>query len=378
VLPPPPTSATPAALVGRRVVREFSGVDYGGIVASTRNTAAFGRLWRVRYDDGDSEDLEWRELRGLLQPEAAGVGAQASAPARPQRPSSAAAAQPHHAFAPRPSRSHEAAAPLVVPRKRVREAASAAPAEAPKLKSAKTVLALAQQAAAQAPAERDPPKLQSRKTPREAGGGAHASAAPDVAAPARAEDDAVVATLMAPGFDYSDALPADGTADDGAAASAPTTTAHAPPAVPQQSDALTTPASADAASAVPAAAPGRGGDATFAVKVEAEAAVDAPAAPAAPADLMPQASAEDDTAAVAAFLRAIRPPLLQLNTVLAALPGSGVSMARLTCVFAPGASVLYSKQLLYSAAAALGITLQSDLIALASALLALPARTGAA
>jgi hypothetical protein len=356
------------------VVRAFSGVDYGGVVASTRKSATFGRLWHVRYDDGDSEDLEWRELRALLQPEAAGVGAQASAgPERAQQPPSAAAAEPHHAFAPWPSRSDEPAAPLVVPRKRVREAASAAPTEAPKLQSAKTARAQAQ-AAAQAPAERDPPKLQSCKTPREAGG-AHASAAPDVAAPARA-DAAFVVTLMAPGFHYSDALPADGSGDDSAAASAPPTSAHAPPAVPQQSDdALTTPASAGAASAAPAAAPWRGGDATFAVKVEA--AVDAPAAPAATAALMPQAS-EDDTAAVAAFLRAIRPPLLQLNTVLAALPGSGVSMARLTCVFAPGASVLYSKQLLYSAAAALGITLQADLIALASALLALPARTDAA
>jgi hypothetical protein len=72
-----PAPAAPEALVGRRVVRAFGGVDYGGVVASARTTASFGHLWRVLYDDGDDEDLDWSELRALLQPAAADAAAAA-------------------------------------------------------------------------------------------------------------------------------------------------------------------------------------------------------------------------------------------------------------------------------------------------------------
>jgi hypothetical protein len=69
---PEPAPATPAALVGRRVARSLGGVPYEGVVASERATASFGHLWRVVYDDGDTEDMSWPELReALLPPEAA-------------------------------------------------------------------------------------------------------------------------------------------------------------------------------------------------------------------------------------------------------------------------------------------------------------------
>jgi hypothetical protein len=63
-LPPP----QPEALIGRRVLRTFSGASFEGAVTSTRATRAYGQLWHVRYDDDDEEDLGWTELRGALRP----------------------------------------------------------------------------------------------------------------------------------------------------------------------------------------------------------------------------------------------------------------------------------------------------------------------
>jgi hypothetical protein len=71
-LPAPATAAAPPAwLIGRRVVRFFGGVPYGGAVVSTRADSSGGQLWHVEFDDGDEEDVNWRELRGALQAAAA-------------------------------------------------------------------------------------------------------------------------------------------------------------------------------------------------------------------------------------------------------------------------------------------------------------------
>ena len=50
-----------AALVGRRVVREFSGVPFAGAVVAHEG----GRwAYRVRYSDGDEDTNTLREVRG--------------------------------------------------------------------------------------------------------------------------------------------------------------------------------------------------------------------------------------------------------------------------------------------------------------------------
>jgi hypothetical protein len=81
--PPPPaaalapaegTPAAPGALVGRRVVRRLGGAPYEGVVSSWRATAAHGALWRVSYDDGDREDLNWDEMQAALLPPPAAAG----------------------------------------------------------------------------------------------------------------------------------------------------------------------------------------------------------------------------------------------------------------------------------------------------------------
>jgi predicted P-loop ATPase len=61
-------SARGAALVGRRVVREFSGVPFAGAVVAHEG----GRwAYRVRYSDGDEDTNTLREVREILQPEEA-------------------------------------------------------------------------------------------------------------------------------------------------------------------------------------------------------------------------------------------------------------------------------------------------------------------
>ena len=56
-----------AALVGRRVVREFSGVPFAGAVVAHES----GRwAYRVRYTDGDEDTNTLQGVRGVLQPEA--------------------------------------------------------------------------------------------------------------------------------------------------------------------------------------------------------------------------------------------------------------------------------------------------------------------
>jgi hypothetical protein len=58
----------PEALLGRRVRREFAEGAFVGVVTETRATHAYGQLWRVSYDDGDTEDLSLGELRDALLP----------------------------------------------------------------------------------------------------------------------------------------------------------------------------------------------------------------------------------------------------------------------------------------------------------------------
>ncbi len=92
----------------------------------------------------------------------------------------------------------------------------------------------------------------------------------------------------------------------------------------------------------------------------------APPAAAAPASV-PLAEA-DKLAAVAAFLRGIRPPLEQLDAALAALPGSGVTVARLASFAASSECAM----LVDRAAASLRLQLPFDRLAVLAALLALP------
>jgi hypothetical protein len=84
---PPPDA--PASLLGRRVVRVVSGKPYDGVVVSVRVTRTHGILWRVYYaEDGDAEELTWRELRDVLQPaEPAAASAGGVRPELPPSPS---------------------------------------------------------------------------------------------------------------------------------------------------------------------------------------------------------------------------------------------------------------------------------------------------
>jgi hypothetical protein len=93
----------------------------------------------------------------------------------------------------------------------------------------------------------------------------------------------------------------------------------------------------------------------------------APPAAAAPASV-PLAAEDDKLAAVATFLRGIRPPLEQLDAALAALPGSGVTVARLASFAASSECAM----LVDRAAASLRLELPFDRLAVLSAVLALP------
>jgi hypothetical protein len=60
----------PRALVGRRIVKKFGRKAYDGVVLSARNSDE-GPLWLAFYPaDGDREELSWKELCRVLQPEA--------------------------------------------------------------------------------------------------------------------------------------------------------------------------------------------------------------------------------------------------------------------------------------------------------------------
>jgi hypothetical protein len=77
---------------------------------------------------------------------------------------------------------------------------------------------------------------------------------------------------------------------------------------------------------------------------------------------------------VVAFLRAIRPPLSQLDAALAALPDSGIRLAHLRCVVSADASQADRTMLFGAAASALRIDRPADRLAFVTALLALAPR----
>ena len=68
----------PAMHVGRRVWRFFGGKLFKGVVVGVRDTPTHGTLWRVKYDDGDAEDLDARELCDALSPDDAPRGRHAA------------------------------------------------------------------------------------------------------------------------------------------------------------------------------------------------------------------------------------------------------------------------------------------------------------
>ena len=76
-----PEPTVPWLLVGRRVRRAFApapGVPprfHDGVVIAVRTHPSAGTLWRVHYEeDGDREELSWRQLSAELVNEAAAVG----------------------------------------------------------------------------------------------------------------------------------------------------------------------------------------------------------------------------------------------------------------------------------------------------------------
>jgi hypothetical protein len=404
----PRAPAAPEALLGRQVLREFEqGPFLGTITAARVFDDGFPTQWHLSYDDGDAEDLDWRQLcaygllpdmrvadadpapppqeaplqqRGASASQLAGGGAAGAARAvgvagrykgvsreskgeawlcniyMPARrhinnglvhigrfADEKVAALTYDAVArehglpvnfPRPGEvqavrgnGHAAAAPgerrerscphgiaasdtqspLALPAasKRTRERASEAPTRV--AKSPRVQPAPAGAAAT----------LRSASSVEH--GDAHGAAAPAAAAPvAAAENDGAA---MQP-----EEEPA---GDDVTAAAAP------PPAAP----------------AVPEPSP----------------AVHAPP-PAAPAPAPPAAAENSKLAAIAAFLRGIQPPLEQLDAALAALPGSGVTMARLASFAASSERAM----LVDSAAASLRLELPFDRLAVLHALLALP------
>jgi hypothetical protein len=98
----------------------------------------------------------------------------------------------------------------------------------------------------------------------------------------------------------------------------------------------------------------------------------------APQQALTAAAANDNSGdalgAVASFLRAIAPPLSQLDVVLAALPGSGVSMPHLARLAGAAVSQGDRAMLLGTAADALRITNPFDRLAFVAAMLKLAPR----
>ena len=84
-------------------------------------------------------------------------------------------------------------------------------------------------------------------------------------------------------------------------------------------------------------------------------------------------SGDTASADVASFLRAIRPPLSNLDTIVAALPGTGATMAHLRGVVASASALpaMRMMRLLTSAASALGVASEVERVRVAGALLRL-------
>ena len=51
-------------LVGRCIAKKFSGIPYNGTISKF---SPKHRLWSIEYDDGDSEEMEWKELKRSME-----------------------------------------------------------------------------------------------------------------------------------------------------------------------------------------------------------------------------------------------------------------------------------------------------------------------
>ena len=62
-----PWEAAPSSIMGRHVEKKFGAKWFGGIVISSDIDADTNdTIWRVRYDDGDMEDCDTRELSSII------------------------------------------------------------------------------------------------------------------------------------------------------------------------------------------------------------------------------------------------------------------------------------------------------------------------
>jgi hypothetical protein len=80
-----PTGKAAAALAGRAVLRRFEAGLFRGTVLAARRTRKWGTLWAIRYSDGDAEEMDWSELREVLQPAWPPVPAPAAAAQQQQQ-----------------------------------------------------------------------------------------------------------------------------------------------------------------------------------------------------------------------------------------------------------------------------------------------------
>lgn len=341
----------PTWLIGVHVLREFTTGLFGGVVVSTRVTRDYGRLWHVRYEDGDEEDLNWEELRpAIAGAEAsgdagagAGAGAGTAAPAaglgtslgsdQQQGSEKAEGAEPssweEHNFMGvwrASSRPHGLGFRAgifdgVAGGSGLRNLGSYARAEDAARSYDDAARALGR-------LEVNFPRPGSDEVQAGRGGTKRTreSASPTtrpsphlkrLGAPARSSDGGVQRTAAANSADHAELMAAD------AAAAAP--------------------------SAAPAAVDPGGGD--------------MPA---------PEADDAEALALVATFLRGLRPPLSCLPACLAALPGSGASMAHLVHIAQRVEMPSANRQMLLDACCnALGITKAFDRVAFGGAVMGL-------
>ncbi len=463
--------AAPEALVGRRVLREFEEGRFEGSVASARDSAGYGTLWRVTYDDGDDEELNWHELCTTLLPDTrAAAGGDAACTAsgsasRQLRTSTTAVAAPvapaarEYKGVSRESPTHRWNCVLYVPLSQrdaeapkhglvhlgrfddVLEAARAYDAAArrhgilavnfprPGTREVQAVRGHGQKPALFFQGQQQQTTAQQRTAQQYLGvtlrrggsfearlrdfyGGMHRTAE----AAAHAVDEELrrrnqLHKLNFPATAAERAAKARGRPAEAQAtpaarvlkrahepeSAAPTRAAKKPRTQPAAAGAAAAARGGPGlASAVAPAASDHDMKAAATEEPEEEfaaedraAAVPLPVAPAAvkqPASALPMAAPtaapvlappaaapappaamNDNLAAVAAFLRGIHPPLVQLDAALAALPGSGMSMAHLACF-----GVSERESLLNDAADVLRIRAPLDRMVFKAALLALP------
>jgi hypothetical protein len=401
----------PAALIKRHVLRCFNKRWWEGEITSVHRSKAeqFGWLWRVYYPDDDWEELNADEVLAALLPDARKTGADAGAGASASRARNNA--HPHATTAAAPPKSPPPAQRFygvsLSHRKRWKaylyvrgtgsvhvgmfadEEAAAHAVDAALL--ARGLPAVNFPAVAQA--QQQPPAgtqdVSERQVATCAAVAAGAAAPPAAAAMQQQPDGAAKRAREKSEAPEEEAPPAQRrqkvagaqqrrTEAVPHAAAAPAAPADAAPAAPEASSppaaALTEPPAAPvlppaappAAAPPAAAAPSNQPDAAVATPVQATPPSDAAAAAAAaapPPPLPPAAPAPDaeaEAAALADWLRAIKPPLTQLEAAVAAVPGSGLRLAVLDrCAFA-NLRLKTRKDLIDDAADLLGISGECD------------------